>query len=689
MIQPAYVDPSPVMVVGGLLTVVLAFLGAAGGVLLLCFRRSVAWLFGAWHRWAAALALLALAGVAVWAWHLPPTAAKGGAMHPASGRLVVLGFDGLSAPLIEELMDEGLLPNFAALRDTGAYRRLGTTTPPQSPVAWATFATGAGPGGHGVYDFIRRRDGSYLLDTVQTRFEGGKAVPPLQAPAFWEFAGETGTPMQVLFCPLTFPPAPIHGTLHAGMGTPDVLGTQGTYTVFTTRQPVAGKSAEEGQFVRIGNEEEQTIELPGPVFRGGLGRERRLGAKVELRLDRRAGTATLRTGGQTAEIAPGEWSPWLGVVFPLGPFRSIRGIVRFQLSDLASDATLYATAVCHDPRAPWQPLSAPADYSKRLAGELGLYSTRGMPYDTWAFNDGHLTETAFRRQAEGLLRERRRICLHELARCREGVFFCYFDYPDVMQHMFWPGENGGEPARTPAIRDCYRHMDEVLGEVRRELEDGDTLLVLSDHGFTGFHRALHLNSWLVRRGLMVLRDGAAEGGELFADVDWARTRAYACGFNGIFLNLAGREPQGCVEPGESADALLAALVQGLAAWKDPETGEPVLPLVRRGAELYGSGADAHAPDLVVGPAAGYRVSWQTALGAAPAGLIEPNTKRWSGTHLTAPAAVPAILFANRPLAAESPTLLDFAPTILRFAGLPADHPLWRTLAGQPLLQEEK
>lgn len=687
MIQPAYVDPSPVMVVGGFLTVVLAFLGAAASALLLRFRRSLAWFVVARRRWLAVVALLLLASAGALAWYGWTNAPKGGPMRPASGRLVILGFDGMSAPVVEALMDEGLLPNFAALRGTGAYRRLATTTPPQSPVAWATFATGVGSGGHGVFDFIHRRDGSYLLDTVQTRFERGQAVSPLQAPAFWEFARETGTPMDVLFCPLTFPPAPINGILHAGMGTPDVLGTQGTYTVFTTRKPAAGEPAEEGQIVRIEDAAEQTIELLGPVFRGMLGKERRLVAKVGLRLDRTAGTATLRVGDETTEIAVGEWSPWLGVVFPMGPFRSIRGIVRFQLSDLASDATLYTTAVCHDPRAPWQPVSSPADYSKSLAQELGLYSTRGMPYDTWAFNDGHLTEAAFRQQAESLLRERRRICLRELPRCRQGVFFCYFDYSDVMQHMFWPGAGEGEAAQTPAIRACYQRMDEILGEVRRELEDQDTLLVLSDHGFTGFRRSLHLNSWLARRGLLVLRDGVTEGRELFADVDWSRTRAYACGFNGVFLNLVGREPQGCVEPGEGADALLAALAQGLVAWKDPETGKPVLPLVRLGTELYGTESGAHAPDLVVGPAAGYRVSWQTALGAAPAALIEPNTKRWSGTHLTDPAAVPGILFANRPLAVESPTLLDFAPTILTFAGLPADHPLWDTLAGHPLLPE--
>jgi len=258
----------------------------------------------------------------------------------------------------------------------------------------------------------------------------------------------------------------------------------------------------------------------------------------------------------------------------------------------------------------------------------------------------------------------------------------------VMQHMFWPGKDDGPAAQTVPIRDCYQKMDEVLGEVRRELEEGDTLLVLSDHGFTGFYQALHLNTWLMRRGLLVLKGNASQGRELFTDVDWERTRAYACGFNGIFLNLAGREPNGSVEPGESADAILDAMAGALATWKDPKTGLPVLPLVKRGTDLYSGENMGRVPDLVLGPAAGYRVSWQTALGAAPAGLIEPNTKRWRGTHLTTPEAVPGIVFSNRPLTVDDPTLFDFAPTILRFMGLPSDHAAWQGLKGRSLMEAD-
>ena len=686
MLSPAYVDPSPVIMVGGSLAVLLAFLGALSVATLLWLRRSLSWLFRtvAGRIVAAGILVALTAGSLIWYSRARGNAAMAG----ETGRLVILGFDGLSAPIVEALMADGRLPNFAALRETGAYRRLRTTTPPQSPVAWATFATGVGPGAHGVADFVRRRQGAYLLDTVQTQFENGRPVPPLGAPAFWELAAQTKANMDVLFCPLTFPPAKTTGTMHAGMGTPDVLGTQGTYTLFTTQpQNESQDDDSQGQVIHLPDHPEQILELPGPRF-GGLGKERRLAAKVGMKVEPARNAVVLTAGGRTVEVAPGEWSPWLAVAFPMGPFRRIDGIVRFHVASLAPHLALYATAVCLDPRSPWFPISQPPALAKGLAKDLGLYSTRGMPYDTWAFNEGHLDEAAFLQQAEDLLRERRRICLRQLPRCKSGVFFCYFDYSDIMQHMFWPPENAGPPEQTPRIRDCYQKMDEVLGEVRRELRPDDTLLVLSDHGFTGFHRALHLNAWLRRRGLLVLRDGATEGRELLADVDWSRTRAYACGFNGLFLNLAGREPEGIVLPGEAAETLLDALVAGLAAWRDPDTGTSVLPLVKRGTELYRGKHMARMPDLVLGPAAGYRVSWQTALGAAPASLIEPNNKQWRGTHLVDPDAVPGILFSSHPLALDHPTLLDFVPTILRFVGLPREHAAWHTLEGRDLLGDE-
>src|SRR3954453_20559923 len=69
-------------------------------------------------------------------------------------RVIVIGVDGMDPGFLERHWDA--LPNLRSLRDTGGFRRLRTTTPPQSPVAWSTFITGMGPAGHGIFDFVHR-----------------------------------------------------------------------------------------------------------------------------------------------------------------------------------------------------------------------------------------------------------------------------------------------------------------------------------------------------------------------------------------------------------------------------------------------------------------------------------------------------------------------------------------------------
>ena len=94
--------------------------------------------------------LLALAAVAIFLTGCGPEAAQ------PEHRLVVLGFDGMDPNLAQQWMDDGSLPHFRDLAARGTFHPLGTSNPPQSPVAWSSFATGLGPGDHGIYDFLRR-----------------------------------------------------------------------------------------------------------------------------------------------------------------------------------------------------------------------------------------------------------------------------------------------------------------------------------------------------------------------------------------------------------------------------------------------------------------------------------------------------------------------------------------------------
>ncbi len=78
----------------------------------------------------------------------------------------------------------------------------------------------------------------------------------------------------------------------------------------------------------------------------------------------------------------------------------------------------------------------------------------------------------------------------------------------------------------------------------------------------------------------------------------------------------------------------------------------------------------HAPDLIVGYASGYRVSWDAAVGRTSRSIFSDNTKAWSGDHCVDPSVVPGVLFSNHAINAAHPRLLDIAPTVLQMFGCP-------------------
>src|SRR6188474_82040 len=163
---------------------------------------------------------------------------SGKPVRRAKQRVFVLGFDGMDPTLARKWMDEGKLPNLKRLSEQGTFSKLETTQPSESPVAWASFATGVNPGKHNIYDFLVRDLATYAPD-----FGGVKREPPeflwgffpTKKPkltstrggtSFWVTAGADGVKSIVLTVPMTFPPEEIaHGDMLAGLPLPDVRGT--------------------------------------------------------------------------------------------------------------------------------------------------------------------------------------------------------------------------------------------------------------------------------------------------------------------------------------------------------------------------------------------------------------------------------------------------------------------------------
>ncbi len=582
----------------------------------------------------------------------------------ATQRLVILGFDGMDPALSERWMADGSLPNFAALARDGHFQRLATTNPPQSPVAWASFATGLDAGGHGIFDFLRRDAQTYAPDFAiaehvppehtldlfgwRLPLDGGSLRNRRDGEPFWNTLEQAGQRASVLRVPVTYPPDAVTRML-SGMGVPDLLGTQGTYTLYATRRIAGAENGGRVELVGIGDDGVLRADFKGPAHPL---KPAAPALSVPLTLEANAAGARLVLDGNAVDLETGRWSDWIRVRFRFAGFAGIDGMLRANLQEGFPRPLLYLSPIQVDPRAPAIAVSAPADYAPRLAEAIGDYHTLGMPEETWALNQGHLDEAAWLDMVKTTLAEGEAMLRDTLARNDSELVVKVFVQTDRVSHMFWRGLDDAHPlhaASSATARDAipwiYREADRILGETRAQLRPDDRLIVLSDHGFSSFRRAVHLNRWLVDAGYLALKAGADAESPLFAAVDWSRTRAYALGLNGLFINRAGREAHGIVAEGDAA-ALEAELRNRLADLRDPADGETMIRHVQPAAALYHGAHLGEAPDLVVGYAPGYRASWQTSLGAVPLLLVEDNLQPWSGDHCIDPDAVPGVLFTS-------------------------------------------
>ncbi|MBX6313454.1 MAG: alkaline phosphatase family protein [Isosphaeraceae bacterium] len=612
-------------------------------------------------------------------------------------KVLVIGLDGLEPQIVEPLLAAGELPHLSKMRARGGYGRVATTAPAQTPVAWSSFATGTNPGGHGIFDFIRRDPKTYLPDLALNRYEQKNAFLPPRAvnlrrgTPLWELLSDAGIGSTILRCPCTYPPDPIRGQMLSGMGVPDLRGGLGTATFYTSADGAAPRESENVVRVQADGSGAISTYLIGP-----RNPKDRTDARLEMTLipDREARTITVRSAGTPKEllVREGQWSEWLQIKFKLGLLQTIRGTVRFFLVRLDPVVELYASPINFDPEAPLFPISSPAEYARELAEDIGLYYTAGMVEDHAGLSNGRIGEEAFLDQCEEVWSEREAMMLRELDRLDEGLFFCLYDTPDRVQHMFWRFREADHPANRgqplPAayvrvIEDQYRRADAIVGKALEYADDRTLVIALSDHGFNSFRRGVDLNTWLHENHLLALRPGVRPGeeaGDLLRQIDWGRTKAYALGLGGIYLNLEGREGQGIVKADE-AETLKADIARGLRDLIDPASGQAAIRGVKPREELYRGPYAQESPDLVVHFAEGYRVSWSTSMGGVAGEVFEDNEKAWGGDHIIDPALVPGVLFMNRPFRRDGARLVDLAPTILAALGVPKGA----AMEGSPLL----
>jgi predicted AlkP superfamily phosphohydrolase/phosphomutase len=645
-------------------------------------------------------------------------------------KLVILGFDGMDPRLVQKWMDEGRLPNMKKLAARGSgVRPLGTTHSPESPTAWASFATGVNAGKHNIYDFLIRDTNSYLPDLGMVHFEPPKFILnyiPISKPvvesirggtSFWVTAGRAGVRSSMLTVPVTFPPEEVpNGEMLSGLPLPDIRRTMGTFYYFGTDL----SRYEEGntEFGGILNRlvfdgdvaQTELVGPPNPIVKQQL-RELRakvpnaplsdtdkmkiaeLDARQDIRLpvtihwNKAARSATVDVGDNSIHLAEHEWSKWINLDFTINMLVRVHGMAQLYLIGAGPELQLYISPVNWKPDNPPAPMSSPARLSADLYERLGPYRTLGWAEATWPLNEDRIDEKTFMDDLFRAFDDRAQVILQRIDARQWDLVVGVIESTDRVQHMMWRLIDPTHPMYDKAlaakfgdaIERVYRKSDEFVGEVMSRVDPSTPILIVSDHGFHSFRQSVNLNTWLVQEGFMALQGQQPDekklqdlfgGGTFWENVDWSRTQAYAMGLGQVYVNLKGREGRGIVSP-EDSKHVQEKLAARLLTMTDPKTGARMVDAVYQRDDVYTGPYLKNAAEIQVGLADGYRVSWQSTLGGSPAGLVYPNMKKWSGDHGSYDYKQTAgTLISSRAVEAQSIDIMDIAPTVLKYFGVP-------------------
>ena len=428
-------------------------------------------------------------------------------------------------------MARGRMPNFARLAAQGRFGPLATTIPPQSPVAWSSFITGRDPGAYGIFDFVHRDPKTMTPYLSTTRTEPGRWNLRLfgwqfplrpgrvellrEGEPFWNELEARHIPTTIMRMPANFPPSGTATRELSGMGTPDILGTYGTFSFYTSDAASFPAGSPSGGAVYHVSVQDGvvhgTLDGPDQPF---LTQPTAMHVPFTAEVDATREFVKIDVGAEERVLRVGQWSDWVPVSFAVKPFQTLPAEARFYVKALSPSFELYVSPLNFDPLSPANPISTPAGYAAELARATGRFYTQGMPEDTAALKSGVFDTDEFLRQAAIAQDETLREYRYVLSRFDRGLLFYYFGDTDQVSHMMWrtldpghPAYDADDAAHAHVIPDMYAAVDAIVGETLKQLGPDDLLVVMSDHGFASWRRSFNLNSWLRDHGYLSAPSG--------------------------------------------------------------------------------------------------------------------------------------------------------------------------------------
>ncbi len=622
-----------------------------------------------------------------------------------SEKMLILGFDGMDPGILNIMLKRGELPNIRRLIEMGSFTKMLSTAPPESPCAWASFTTGLDPAGHGVFGFLGRDPKTYapfstsspITTNASKTIEigdwkipiiGGEGHNYRKGKPFWDYLYEKEIEPTVFKIPSNYPPSPMKsGRAIAGMGTPDITGANGIFTLYSSEENEIQQNLEgKGRVYYAYFNEEDVFDgiLDGPTNTLKINpEETQLPFKVYW--DKGHGTARIDINGNEILLQEGMLSKWIKLKFKMIPMlASISAVTRFYLLNAKDKFRLYVYPLSIDPSDPAQVISTPSDYSEELSNHCGLFHTLGLPADFNAIKTEIFSMENYITLADSIFKESLNIFDYELNRflgLKRGMLFYYFSAIDQGSHIYWALRDPQHPYYFPEeakrfgdqIERLYRKFDGIIEKVLNKTPRNIPIMVLSDHGFVPLRRQVNLNTVLYKSGFLKTYSEPNYGDPMLLStggVNLNESKAYGLGLNGLYINLKGRESNGIVKP-EEKRRVMEDIKKMLLAIKDPQTGLNPIGDVMITEDHYRGKYLNDGPDMIIGCNYSYGLDYSGAMGGIGAEEISDNRNRWSGDHIIDPRQVPAVLMTNFKMRVNNmPIIWDIAPTILKILGIP-------------------